>query len=45
MTAEFADDELAEFIQSFTALNLPSAAATGADALRMATVERTKNRP
>ena len=45
MTAVFADDELAEFIQSFTSLNLPSAAATGADALRMATVERTKTRP
>jgi acetyl esterase len=41
----FADDELAEFIRSFNALNLPSAAATGADALRSATAERTKIRP
>ncbi|MDQ6698466.1 MAG: alpha/beta hydrolase, partial [Actinomycetota bacterium] len=45
MPEVFADQELAAFVQSYNELHLPSAAETGAEALRAATLERTAARP
>ena len=42
---EFADSQLAAFIAAYNDLNLPSAADTGADALRAASLERVAARP
>jgi acetyl esterase len=43
--SEFADQELAEFIAEFNALNLPPARLAGADALRAGTLARVATRP
>jgi acetyl esterase/lipase len=41
----FADNELAEFIGSYNAMNVPSAADTGAEGVRAATSARIAVRP
>lgn len=45
MSDTFADEELARFIADYNNLKLPSAADTGADAMRAATLERVAARP
>jgi acetyl esterase len=45
VAAQFADQDLAEFIAALNALNLPPAAAVGAPALRAAAEERSAARP
>jgi acetyl esterase len=42
---DLADPELTTFIADFNALNLPSAAETGPDALRAGALERVRSRP
>jgi acetyl esterase len=42
---EFADQELADFIAAFNALDLPPAGEIGADGLRAGTLERAATRP